>query len=272
MLRSLKDLERYEITATDGDIGKVADFYLDDERWVVRYLVVKSGGILDAQRQVLISPISFRDIDWAGDRFHLALTKEKVTNSPSVDTDVPVSRQYERDYFRYYGYPYYWGYSGYWGMGAFPDALSSGIWTDEDASDARRVTDPHLRSVNEVRGYHIEGSDGPIGHVHDFIVDDRSWKIQYLVVDTSNWWIGKKVLISPDWATRVNWPDKKVYTDLSKQKIKDSPLWSPEAPVNREYETRLYDFYGRPVYWDDRLPAEAAAAAKSRADRTRAHP
>src|ERR1039458_3522420 len=118
MLRSLKDLERYTVSATDGDIGTVVNFLLDDERWIVRYLVVETGGFFGG-RQVLISPISFREVDWSTHRFHLALTIDKVKNSPSVDTDKPVSRQNERDYFGYYGYPYYWGDSGLWGMGAY---------------------------------------------------------------------------------------------------------------------------------------------------------
>lgn len=106
MLRSLKSLERYKLSASDGDIGSVVDFLLDDERWTVRYLVAETGGFL-SDRQVLISPISFRQADWYGRRFHLALTREKIRNSPGIDVDKPVSRQQERNYYGYYGYPYY---------------------------------------------------------------------------------------------------------------------------------------------------------------------
>jgi len=108
MLRSLKDLEHYEVTATDGDIGDVEHFLLDDERWTVRYLVVKTGGFFDGRR-VLISPISFRRAEWSTQRFHLALTRDKVKGSPDIDLDLPVSRQNERSFHRYYGYPNYWG-------------------------------------------------------------------------------------------------------------------------------------------------------------------
>src|SRR3989339_1019822 len=104
MLRSLKDLERYTVRATDGDIGSVVNFLLDDERWIVRYLVVQAGGSLFLNgRMVLISPISFRQADWSTQYFHLALTMDKVKNSPSIDVDEPVSRQHERIYYRYYG-------------------------------------------------------------------------------------------------------------------------------------------------------------------------
>lgn len=249
MLRSLKDLERYKVSATDGDIGSVVNFLLDDQRWVVRYLVVETGGFLGGRR-VLISPISFGQADWSTHRFHLALTMEKVTNSPSVDVDKPVSRQHEQDYYRHYGYPYYWGYSGIWGMGAFPALLGSGRWNAAPVEHSSEAPgDVHLRSAAAVCGYDIQGSDEAIGHVDDFVVDDETWEVRYLVVDTSNWWFGKKVLVSPHWASRISWEESKVYVDMSRQQIKNSPEWNATAAINREYEARLYDHYGRPVYW-----------------------
>jgi sporulation protein YlmC with PRC-barrel domain len=248
MLRSLRDLERYTVTATDGDVGTVVNFLLDDERWIVRYLVVEPGLFHDGRR-VLISPVFFRQAEWATHCFHLALTKDKIWKSPSVDVNKPVSRQHERDYFRHYGYPYYWGYSGLWGMGNYPGLLAP--W-DEPPADRKDVSgDVHLRSAKEVVGYDIHGSDGAIGSVVDFVVDDETWRIQYLVIDTSHWWFGKRVLVAPEWASRVSWQERKVYVDLSRQAIKDSPAWHPEATINREYEERLYDYYGRPAYWGD---------------------
>jgi sporulation protein YlmC with PRC-barrel domain len=249
MLRSLKDLERYTVSATDGDIGSVVNFLLDDERWVVRYLVVETGDFFN-ERRVLISPISFRQAEWSTQRFHLALTRDKVKHSPSVDVDKPVSRQHERVYYRYYGYPYYWGQSGPWGMGYYPSVLATGSWDEVPAEHSEKSVDVHLRSAIDVRGYHIQGSDEAIGHVDDFIVDDETWQVRYLVIDTSNWWFGKKVLVAPHWANRISWEESKVYVDMSRQAIKNSPEWNPAAAINREYEARLYDYYGRPVYWD----------------------
>ncbi len=253
MLRSLKDLEQYVVSATDGDIGHAVNFLLDDERWIIRYLVVETGGVL-RERRVLISPISFRKVEWSTRRFHLALTVDKVKNSPSVALDKPVSRQHELDYFRYYGYPVYWGGVGLWGMGADPTLLAAGPRAAVAAELAQEPGDAHLRSAREVRGYHIQGSDDAIGHVDDFIVDDKTWEIRYLVIDTSNWWPAKKVLVAPRWASRVSWEESKVFVDLSRQAIKMCPAWDPAAPINREYEVNLYDYYGRPAYWvgDDR--------------------
>lgn len=69
------------------------------------------------------------------------------------------------------------------------------------------------------------------------------------MIDTSNWWFGKKVLVAPQWASRVSWEEEKVYVDLSRKTIKHSPEWNPTEGINREYESRLYDYYGRPAYW-----------------------
>ena len=122
-------------------------------------------------------------------------------------------------------------------------------WNDAPSQRSDETGDVHLRSANEVRGYHIQGSDDAIGHVEDFIVDDETWQVRYLVIDTSNWWFGKKALVAPHWASRVSWEERKVHVDLSRQTIKNSPEWNASAAVNREYEARLYDYYGRPLYW-----------------------
>lgn len=247
MLRSLKDLERYTVAATDGEIGSVANFLLDDQSWVVRYLVVETGTFFD-KRRVLISPVFFRKTEWSTRRFHLSLTVDKVKNSPSVDLDKPVSQQHERDYYRYYTYPYYLETSGLVGLSSYPVVRASPL-PDKPASPAKSSGNVHLRSAHELVGYHIHGNDESIGHVQDFIVDDESYEVRYLVVHTHDTWFGKKVLVAPRWASRVSWEERAVYVDLSRQTIRNSPTWDPAVAVNREYESRLYDYYGRPVYW-----------------------
>jgi sporulation protein YlmC with PRC-barrel domain len=250
MLRSLKEMERYTVSATDGDVGTVVNFLVDDEHWVVRYLVVEIGGLFN-KRRVLVSPVSFGRVEWSSRRFHLALTKGKVADSPSVDADKPVSRQHEREHSAYYGYRHYWGASGRWGVGTRPSLLVDGPGNDPPAEQPEKSGDVHLRSAKELLGYHIQGSDGSIGHIADFIVDDETWEVRFLVVDTSNWWFGKKVLVSPHWAHRVSWGERKVYVEMSRRTIKNSPEWMVTSAINREYETRLYDYYGRPGYWEN---------------------
>jgi sporulation protein YlmC with PRC-barrel domain len=226
------------------------DFLVEDQRWTIRYLVVQTSGFFSGRR-VLVSPVSFGKVEWSTRRVDLALTKEKVKGSPDIDFDKPVSRQDEWDFFRYYGYPYYWGYSGLWGMGDRPALLGAGEYYAESAERLEHAkADVHLRSINEIFGYHIRGSDETIGHLADLIVDDETWEIHYLVVDTSNWWLGKKVLLAPHWASDVSWADRTIKIDVPRQFVKDAPEWN-SLIVNRAYEARLYQYHGRTVYWRD---------------------
>lgn len=262
MLRSLKDLEGYTASATDGDVGKAVNFLFDDLRWTVRYLVVEPGSFLDGT-QVLVSPISFREVDWPTHRFHLALTRDKVRNSPGVDSDKPVSRQHEGDLSRYYGFPYYWRSSGLWGVSSFPSVLAESEWNEESIGPPEKGDDIHLRSARDVRGYQIQGTDGAIGHVEDFIVDDETWQVRYLVVDTSNWWFGRKVLVAPDWATLVSWEERTVHVDMAREVIRESPEWDSAAAIDTGYEARLHEHYGRPSHGP-----ESRASARGASDGT----
>jgi len=267
MHRSLKELERYTVRASDGDVGSVANFLFDDEHWTIRYLVADTGGFFEGHR-VLISPVSLRAADLLTRRLDVALTRDEIKESPTIDADKPVSRQHEQDYYRYY-----WGNARLWGVGAYPGLLVDGRGNDPmgDRTEAlpdnpgvvATVSDVHLRSANEVRGYHLQGTDEDIGHVDDFIVDDETWQVQYLVIDTSNWWFGKKILLAPHWASRVSWHERKVHIDLSRGAIENSPEWNSSAVVIREYEARLYRYYGRPVYWG-RATQPPPASASSR--------
>jgi hypothetical protein len=210
---------------------------------------------------VLIAPISFRGVDWPSRHINLALTVEKIKKSPSIDTDKPVSRQHEVDHYLYYGYPYYWGVGGVTGLGAYPGMLTAGLPIDPPkALSEKPPSDSHLRSMNELRGYHVKASDEAIGSINDFIVDDDTWEIRYLVVDTSNWWFGKNVLVASQWVSRVSWAERTVHIDLTREEIKNSPEWNYLAGVSRAYEAKLYDHYRRPAYWGHAALPDAPAA------------
>ena len=247
MLSTVSHLKGTGIAATDGDIGSVDDLYFDDLTWTIRYLVVDTGIWLPG-RQVLISPRSVRSTPNT-DRIPVALTMEQVKNSPSIDAEKPVERQYEEEYSQYYGYPYYWTGPYRWGATPYP---GEGPLSEARAASAMPPSggNPSIRSVRNVTGYYIAAADGDIGHVEDFLVDDREWAIRYMIVDTRNWWPGKKVIISPEWINRVSWPDSRVYVDMSRQGVKTAPEYDPDRPLEREYETRLFGHHKRRTYWD----------------------
>jgi sporulation protein YlmC with PRC-barrel domain len=251
MLKGVRELQGTPISATDGEIGSVDDIYFDDTGWTVRYLVVDTGRWLPG-RKVLISPMAVRGKGGSGGAtVPVALTKSQVENSPSVDTELPVNRQYEVEYSRYYGYPFYWSGPYRWGAVRYPDDLTATDPGPVSTGPIESGGDPHLRSARDVMEYYIEATDGDIGHVEDLLLDDREWAIRYLVVDTRNWWPGKKVLISPDWIGRVRWEDSRVHVDLTREGIKSAPEYDPTRPIEREYESSLFGHHARRSYWNE---------------------
>lgn len=252
MLRSLDEIRGYTLAARDGEFGRCKDFLFDDRSWVVRYMVADTGKWLPG-RKVLLSPIFFGAVRWRDRHVAIDLTAKEIEEAPPLVEHAPVSRQHEKVYFDYYQFPYYWAGTDFWGSYPTPQLLGSATEraAAEDAGESVDEEDRYLRSAREVEGYRIRAADGEIGHVEDFILDDETWRIRYLVVDTRNWLPGgKKVLVSPDWVEAVDWVEGSVSVPLDVDSVKNSPEFDPRAPVNREYEATLYDFYGRPYYWE----------------------
>jgi uncharacterized protein YrrD len=247
MLHNVKDLSGFRVGARDGELGKVKDVYFDDERWAIRHLVVATGGWL-SERRVLISPRSVRGIDWNDEVVEVDLTQQQVRDSPGIDTDKPVSRQHEIDYYNYYGYPYYWEGNGLWGptmlpypwVGASAEPLiASQQPIDPEVAreiegridEERDTQDVHLRSCDEVIGYDILATDGSFGEVDNFLFDDESWAIRFLVVDTRKWLPGKHVRIAPEHIDHVSWEDHEVDVKMTRAEIENSPEYDPSSPL-----------------------------------------
>lgn len=251
MLRSMNEIQGYQIEAIDGDIGNVVEFYFDDQTWTVRYMVVETGPWI-LGRKVLISPIALLEPVWSSRKMPVMLTRKQVKESPDIKIDEPVSLQDEIVLRKYYEWPNYWVQP----TGMPTPAMVPSYYPPEAPDMKERAVvihgqggDPHLRRTKEVSGYHIQARDGRIGHVSDFIVEDEAWVIRYVVVDTRYWLPGREVLISPSWIESIDEKHSMVEIDLKKETIENSPEYDPESPVNRDYEKVLYDYYGRPRYW-----------------------
>lgn len=257
MLRDASTLSGSAVSATDGEIGHVKDSYFDDQAWAIRYLVVDTGTWLTG-REVLISPYAVkRPLDSISEGvIDVALTRAQVKASPDIDTHKPVSRQHESEYLGYYGYPTYWNGGDLWAMGAYPAMPPLTTPPDYTERHERREAeanpeDVHLRSAENVKGYHIQARDDSIGHVEDFVFDDESWALRYLIVDTRNWWPGgRRVLVATRWIERIDWTERRVFTTLTRDAVKASPEYDESATIDRAYEARLHDAYGRERYWD----------------------
>lgn len=235
MTRTVRELKGDDVLARDGDVGSVEDVYFDDERWAVRYLVVDTGNWLPGKR-VLISPASLEAELSSKDRLRLALTREQVEGAPDVLSDRPVSRQYEMAHARHFGYPYYWSGPMLWGAAAYPGLAAppgepsmspSRAEAERAAEQATQGGDPHLRSGSEIIGYGIEARDGSIGEVQDFVVDDQTWAIRDVVVDTTKWWPGGNVQVHPEYVELIDWKARKVHLRLTREQVKLSGAATP---------------------------------------------
>lgn len=249
MQRTAGDLRKLVVAATDGEIGSVEGLFFDDERWTIRHIVVDTGKWLPGRR-VLISPPSVDRIDDQNGRIVVKLSREKVRNSPDVDTDKPVSRQQEMALYAHYGYGPYWDAGELWGASYYPGSLHAVPpppaaafapvpLPDPEHADAAPAETPqpsgdvHLRSTGEVAGYHLKTTDGEVGHIDDFALDDESWAIRYLVIDTSNWPGGQRVLVPVDWVRSVEWDQKTVTVGVTSDEVRaraDSPASRGTSP------------------------------------------
>jgi len=250
MLSKAKTLEGYKLANLHDEIGKVKEFYFDDSYWTIRYLVADTGNWLTG-RQVLISPYALAARVKEQHHITINLTKKQIESSPSLSSDKPVSQQFETDYYGYYGWPMYWSgsYSYMWGAYPYP-YLEPNPEKQAETTPEEKGWDPHLRSTHEVTGYHIQAADGKLGHIEDFIIDDETWAIRYLIVDTRNWWPGQKILLAPQWIDRVSWGESKVFINLPRETIKQAPAYTEESLLSRDYETRLHQHYNRAGYWE----------------------
>ncbi len=241
MLYGVKQLWGYKLGALDGEIGHVKGFYFDDKDWVIRYLVADTGSWIPG-RMVLISPFALGSIYAGGKILEVKLTRDKVENSPSIDTQLPVARQHEMAYYRYYNWPYYWDGPWLWGMNPVP-SVPPQYEPPPEHEDAARGTgqpDSHLRSTQEVIGYNIQALDGEIGHVEDFLIDDANWAIHSMIVATGHLWSGKNVLVPPKSIQRVSWEESKIFVNLSRSEVMAEPEQGHAMAGSGDHDPRFF--------------------------------
>ena len=252
MLINAKTLKGYKLHCTDGEIGTVTEFVFDDRDWVIRYFVVETGTWL-IDRQVLISVQALTAVDEEAKVFTANLTKKQIEESPLLYKDAPVTRQFEEKYHQYYGMPTYWN---------GPSLLGPNTNMMNETAAFKEVTqgdkglEADMRSTDNVNGRRVHATDGEIGHIVDFIIDDEAWVIRYLVITTQNWLPGKKVLISPRWIDHIGWDESTVFVSVLREKVKLSPEYSDACELNRDYEEDLHTHYDRAGYWNEKA-AEA---------------
>ena len=249
MLLAASVLKDYSIEVQDGPIGKIKDLLFDDRTWQIRWLVIDTGGWLTG-RKILLHPSAVYHIDFGHQILQVALTKLQVQSSPDLSSDQPVSQQHETDLYGYYDWNPLWGGELFSteitepGFGPRRFFGNKELYDDLGLGNRSDSGDPHLRSIEEVKGYHGHATDGDIGHVDNLLIDDAGWGIRYFVLSASNWWRGKQVLMSPYAVSEISWSQRKIYLDVTRGQVKASPAWDPAAIINDIYEKRLHGHYG----------------------------
>lgn len=251
MQRKTKSLIGFSIGAIDGEIGEVKEFYFDDHTWTVRYLIVETGSWLN-NRKVLISPQALLTPEWENKIFPVNLTKDQIKNSPDIDTERPVSRQHEIEMHNYYPWTSYWGGSAWTGgmgvsgmMTEASEPLVDAVKREKNTSNEGSVGDSNLRSTHILMGYAIHATDGKIGDVEDFIVDDTTWKLEFLEVNAGDWFKEKKVLISPKLVEEIDWENSEFVLSVSEENVKNSPEYEPSESLSESYASNLQNYYGK---------------------------
>jgi uncharacterized protein YrrD len=214
MLHDLDTLIGSSVIATDGEMGSVRDFLFDDQLWTIRYLVVDVGSWLTRRAAVLAITLLERP-DWTKKTLHVHLTKEQVRNSPDADTEKPVSRQQEIAMKEYLGLPDSLVHSEF-------GLLSSSMPAGRDYP-LRTKGDSHLRSTRDLTGYEVRATDGAIGHLEGFIMDDASWHLGYLDVNAGDWLHRRSVLVPTRWVKSISWADRHVNLHPARDPIEDRP-------------------------------------------------
>lgn len=228
------------VLAQDGEVGFTTDVLFDDHAWTVRYLTLQNEDGLDSH-QTLITPQAVSELDRQARALYVAGDSESVRQAPRLEANLPVAAQQEAAYFEYLGA------APYWSADPAEPVPAHELLPAEAAIPASG--DPHLRSAQEVSGYDIETTDGFKGHVEDLLLDDESWRVRYLVVDPRDWLPAKKVLLPLPAVSEIRWGPQQVSVNVAASELKEAPIWEPEAPLDRDYETRVHEHYGETPYW-----------------------
>lgn len=247
MKHSLKKLKKFTLQATDGDKGKVKNFLFDDESWVIRYLEADLGNFFNDKR-VLIPREQLGTPVWDEKHFPVRLTIKEIENSPGLEHDLPVSRQYETQLLEHYQVQPYWpeAIAGYAGRESL---LGSGypFSTPRVAGDPHEIT-TNLRSFSEVTGYYIRATDDQFGHLEDLIIDYDTWQIVFAVIDTKNlspW--SKQVVLPVELLEEISFIDQEIRVNLPKEEIKNAPEYDSSDDWTPDYENNIYSFYSTKI-------------------------
>jgi hypothetical protein len=236
---SVRALRGAATAAKDGIVGWVEEVFFDDEKWTVRYIIVRTGRGF-AARRVLVSPRAVTAVDSSRNEVSLRLSRPQVVGGPDIDTRRPVSRQKELEYHLHFNFPLYWSGTELWGATPIPIVVQSLV---ADAPPNAGSEDIHLRSSQEVIGYRVRTNDGIIGKVGDFLYDAQTWKILYVRVDVGRLIHRRKVLVPHRWVANVSWSRGELMFNLTSLTVRNAPGFEMPPQMTADAERRIVAYY-----------------------------
>lgn len=241
MIVGLKSFLNFTIGAVDGEIGTIKEMFFDDRSWTVRYIVAETGRWLPG-RIVLLPPQTLTHLDWDDAVYQTRMSMEQIKKSPRVDSKPPVHVQEQVKSEDQSLKNYWFGIAGAGVLMPSPHVIKS---EQERQESQLQDFDDHLRSSNEVTGYHIHAKDGEIGRVDDFILNTTTWKIESLIMETGSWLSKRKLMLSPSQITDISYPTARIIVDATVEQIRHNTEFDDRSPINVVYEKNLRDYYGR---------------------------
>lgn len=226
MLHKASQLKGAVVTALDGEVGVVDALYFDDEQWGIRYLGVRTGH-WPSERHLLVPPTAVRQDASTDRQLQLALLKEDVLHGPQFDGERPLTRRQERAYAAYYDTPLYWErLPDPMEAGELPVPPASGIDGQALELDATRpLAEAHVHCTREVLGYTLTTPDGQIGKVEDLLIDEQTWAVQQLVVDTARWRPGGEIAVPVALTRGIDREHDAVYVSADKETLQRWPAY-----------------------------------------------
>jgi hypothetical protein len=263
MLFAVSGLIGCAVHASDGEVGAVKDFLIDDRTWTIRWMAVAAGEWLAGRRVVFIHPSAIAPLALParptlpmmsqGETLSLAvnLMRGQIEAGPHAHLDEPVTRDMEALLYDYYGWDPYWAASPFGAANqrnAESELVDGAARLQADAQTPPLEGADHLHGALAFKGYSVHATDGDIGHVENLIADDANWDIRYLVLATRNWWPGKIVQLSPHAVKGVDWFGKEVSVNVSRDQVRSAPPWDPLAMADEVGEAALHRHFGWPGY------------------------
>jgi hypothetical protein len=223
MLKNVDTFKNNEVHASDGMIGIIRDLYFDTQDLILKFMVIDTQSWLE-NREILISPESVKRFNWDRNKFDLGLLKRRIEQSRVISIDEPAGpggRKQSREYY-----------------------FLSTYWDSERAGGNLA----HLLKDSELKRFDICLSDGRIGGTAGIIIEESTWKVEFIIVDADSMEAGKLVPLPAGWINRIDPKEGIIHVDLNKEDILNAPTFPAEELEDESNEKALYNYYSRHLY------------------------